>query len=86
MAGSGHGADASDLLDGICRMSVTGILAMKRSKRERIEKQRKATVNASVDFSKLSENNAMVDSQRTLNMINGRIKGVKALSNENTIK
>lgn len=54
-------------------MSVTSLLAMKRDK---IEKQRKESVDLANKFSSTSRNDVGVNSQRTLNMINSRPKSV----------
>lgn len=67
------------------RMSVTGILAMKRSKRERVEKQRRASILAAESFAATSAKDSMVDSQRTLDMIRARVTGVKPISAEEKV-
>lgn len=54
-------------------MSVTSLLAMKRDK---IEKQRRESVDLANKFSSTSRNDVGVNSQRTLNMINSRPKSV----------
>lgn len=54
-------------------MSVMSLLSMKRDK---IEKQRKESVDLANKFSTTSRNDVGVNAQRTLNMINSRKKSV----------
>lgn len=53
------------------RMSVTSLLAIKR---ERIERQRRESVQLSASFSETSKNDNKIDKNRTLTMIKGRNK------------
>jgi hypothetical protein len=57
-------------------LSVASLLAMKRDK---IEKQRRMTVTASMDFSKLSKKDSMVNSMRTLSMIQNKMNQAAVL-------
>lgn len=50
--------------------SVSSVLALKRDK---IERLRRATIDSSKDFSTRSRNDSMVNSMRTLTMIQGRL-------------
>ena len=61
------------------RMSVTSLLAMKR---ERIERQRRESIQIASNFLHNSKNDAKIDMNRTLNMIKGRNKphGLSAIS------
>lgn len=61
------------------RMSVTSLLAMKR---ERIERQRRESIQIASNFLYNSKNDAKIDMNRTLNMIKGRNKphGLSAIS------
>lgn len=68
------------------RMSLTGILAMRRAIRERVEKQRRSSVVASMQFAETSASASAIDSERTLKMINSRVAGVKALAQDKLIK
>jgi hypothetical protein len=51
------------------RTSVSSLMAMKR---EKIEKLRRATISAANNFSENTKKDSMVNSMRTLNMIQGR--------------
>lgn len=51
------------------RTSVSSLMAMKR---EKIEKLRRATISAANSFSENTKKDSMVNSMRTLNMIQGR--------------
>ncbi|RYH21179.1 hypothetical protein EON65_21275 [archaeon] len=55
-------------------VSVSSLLALKR---DRIEQQRRATLSASSNFAKDSRNDSMVDSMRTLSVIQNKNKTVQ---------
>ncbi len=59
--------------------SVASLLALKRGK---LESMRKATINAANEFAQSSKKDSMVNSMRTLTMIQSRVPGIKTMSHE----
>eukprot|EP01031_Cornospumella_fuschlensis_P025018 gene25018-30220_t len=60
-------------------VSISSLLALKR---DRIEQQRRATISASSNFAKDSRNDSMVDSMRTLSVIQNKNKTVQLPSHK----
>ena len=66
--------DTNQSLSSSRMLSVSSLLAMKRGK---LEQQRRASVMAAKEFAMNSKNDSMVNSMRTLSMIQSRNKGVQ---------
>lgn len=65
----GDGTGLSHTSNSTNRTSVSSLMAMKR---EKIEKLRRATISAANNFHENTKKDSMVNSMRTLNMIQGR--------------
>lgn len=70
---SAQNDDTSQSMNSSRLLSASSLLAMKRTK---LEQQRRASVMAAKEFASISKNDSMVNSMRTLSMIQGRNKGV----------